>query len=258
MSMPLWTTARGEALVSHYETPQVFDTVFLVGNYIMLAMGLNAFGVQLDDGFTGFRPGLPMNEQHPSEVLPTMGTRRATPRVQPLTDAACTPAQLDILTKARGHLTSVNVLDTLARHPDLLRRWMPFFVHVLHKSSLSDRDREILILRTGRLCGAEYEWSQHVPFAERAGLSDEEIRGIAAGADAAVWHDEHDRNLIRAAEQLHRTTMLDDNLWQALSDRYTQHQLMDVVFTVGQYRLVSTGLNSLCVQLDDYLQPFAA
>lgn len=247
-----------ETLVAHYDERQVFDTVFIVGSYLKLAMGINSFGVQLDAGYTGFRAGLPMNNRRPSDILPAMGIRRPAPRVAPLKDAACTPEQLEILNKARGHLTSVNVLDTLVRHPALLRRWMPFFVHVLHKSSLSARDREILILRVGRLCGAEYEWSQHVPFGERAGLSAKEIRGIAEGADAAVWTDEHDRNLIRTAEQLHRHTMLDDDLWNALSSRYNPHQMMDTVFTVGQYRLVSAGLNSLCVQLDDYLQPFAA
>jgi len=247
-----------ETLASYYHPPQLFDIVFMVSNYLMLAMGLNAFGVQLDVGFTGFRPGLPMNHRRPSDKLPPMAVRHPTPRVATLADAECTPAQLDLLTKARGHLASVNVLDTLIRHPDLLRRWMPFFVHVLHKSSLSARDREMLILRTGRLCGAEYEWSQHVPFAERAGLSSDEIRGIAEGDTATVWRDEHERNLMRAVEQLHRYTMIDDSLWQALANRYHTHQMMDLVFTVGQYRLVSAGLNSLCVQLDDYLQPYAA
>ena len=230
----------------------------MVCNYLMLAMGLNTFGVQLDAGFSGFRPGLPLNDRRPSDNLPPMAVRRAAPRVAPLTDAECTPAQLDLLTKARGHLASVNVLDTLVRHPDLVRRWMPFFVHVLHKSGLSARDREILILRTGRLCGAEYEWSQHVPFAERAGMSADEIRGLAEGAEAAVWREAHDRNLIRAADQLHRYTMIDDDVWQALAERYNTQQLMDMVFTVGQYRIVSTALNVLCVQLDDYLQPYAA
>lgn len=187
-----------------------------------------------------------------------MRIRRSTPRLAPLSDAALTPEQRELLTKARGHLASVNVLETLMRHPDLLRRWMPFFTHVLHKSTLPARDREILILRIGRLCGAEYEWAQHVPFAERAGLTAEEIRGIATGANAAVWSETHDRALIQAADQLHRETMLDDTTWAALAQRYTTQQLLDVVFTVGQYRLVSAALNTLCVQLDAYLQPYAA
>ena len=79
-----------------------------------------------------------------------------------------------------------------------------FANHFLFKSSLTPREREILILRVGRLCGAEYEWTQHVPFAERAGLSAAEIRGIVSGATDPIWTDESDRNLIRAANQLHR------------------------------------------------------
>jgi hypothetical protein len=61
--------------------------------------------------------------------------------------------------------------------------------------------------------------------------------------------------LLRAADQLHRDTMLDDTTWEALAARYTPQQMMDVVFTVGQYRLVSAVLNTLCVQLDVYLTP---
>ncbi|MCZ6873533.1 MAG: carboxymuconolactone decarboxylase family protein [bacterium] len=247
-----------DTLSASHDERQLLDIVFIVSNYLLLAMGINSFGVQLDAGLNGFSAVLALNDQHPTEALPTMGVRHATPRLAPLLDAECTPSQLEILRKARGHLSSVNVLDTLIRHADLLRRWMPFFVHVLHKSSLPARDREILILRTGRLCGAEYEWAQHVPFAARAGLSADEIRCIAEGANAAIWTEPHEQTLLRAADQLHRHTMLDDATWAALAERYDQCQLMDTVFTVGQYRLVSAGLNTLCVQLDAYLEPYDA
>jgi alkylhydroperoxidase family enzyme len=245
-----------DALATHLDERQVLDVVFMVSNYLMLALALNAFGVQLDKGYQGFRPGLPMNDRCPPTALPPMGSRRATPRLAPLPDAALTTEQRELLAKARGHLASVNVLDTVIRHADLVRRWMPFFNHVLHKSSLSARDREMLILRIGRLCGAEYEWAQHVPFAERAGLTTDEIHGIAIGPDAAVWSGDHDRALLRAADQLHRETMIDDATWRALGRRYDLHQLMDLVFTVGQYRLVSAVLNTLAVQLDPYLRPY--
>jgi 4-carboxymuconolactone decarboxylase len=248
--------AAWAALVAHHDERQVLDVVFMVSNYLMLAMALNSFGVELDEGYQGFRPELPMNDRRPAATPPSMGTRRATPRLAPLPDAALTTEQRELLTKARGHLASVNVLDTVIRHPDLVRRWLPFFNHVLHKTSLSARDREMLILRVGRLCGAEYEWAQHVPFAERVGLTADEIHGIAAGPDAAVWKDDHDRALLRAADQLHRETTLDDATWNALTRRYNIQQMMDTVFTVGQYRLVSSALNTLRVQLDPYLRPY--
>jgi 4-carboxymuconolactone decarboxylase len=250
--------ATWDTLAAHYDARSLLDIVFMVGNYLLLAMAINAFGVQLDEGCAGFRPGLPLNQQRPSETLPPMRVRRSTPRLAPLPEADCIPEQRELLTKARGHLASVNVIETVIRHPDLMRRWMPFFNHVLHKSTLTARDREILILRMGRLCGAEYEWAQHVPFAERAGLSAAEIRGIAAGATDPVWSEAHDRTLIRAVDQLQRDTMIDDQTWAALSARYDQQQIIDLVFTVGQYRIVSTVLNTLCVQLDPYLTPYVA
>lgn len=249
--------ATWAALTRHFHEKQILDAVFTVGNYGMLAMALNTLGVQLDEGYSGFRTALPRHTQGPSATLPAMGIRRPTPRLAPLPEAEWTPEQRDLLAKARGHLPTVHVLETLVRHPDLLRRWMPFFNHVLHKSTLPARDREILILRVGRLCGAEYEWSQHVPFAERAGLSQEEIRGIVVGAEAPVWRAAHERTLLQVADQLHRTSRLDEATWEKLSQHYTTQQKMDVIFTVGQYRLVCAALNTLCVQLDSYLQPYS-
>ena len=56
----------------------------------------------------------------------------------------------------------LNIFGTLAHHPKLLKRWLVFGNHVLAKSTLPARDRELLILRTGWRCRAPYEWAQHV------------------------------------------------------------------------------------------------
>ncbi len=48
----------------------------------------------------------------------------------------------------------------------------------------------------------------------------------------------------------------DGGTWKALCERYDTHQLMDLVFTVGQYNLVSMALNTLGVQLDEGIEGF--
>jgi len=63
----------------------------------------------------------------------------------------------------------LNIFKTLARHPDLMRRWMVFANHILGKSTLPVRERELLILRIGHLCRSGYEWGQHVRIAREAG-----------------------------------------------------------------------------------------
>jgi alkylhydroperoxidase family enzyme len=65
-----------------------------------------------------------------------------------------------------------------------------------------------------------------------------------------------ERLLVQATDELHRDACLSDATWQSLSQVYNQTQLMDLVFTVGQYNLVSMALNSFGVQLDDDLEGF--
>ena len=84
---------------------------------------------------------------------------------------------------------------------------------------------------------------------------DEEIARIKAGPDAAGW-DLFDASLLRAADELHADAFISDPTWAALSEKYNTQQLMDVVFTVGQYNMVSMALNSFGVQLDDGVKGF--
>jgi len=149
----------------------------------------------------------------------------------------------------------LNIFQTLARHPKLLKRWLVFGNHVLFKSTLSPRARELLILRTGWNCRAEYEWGQHVVIAKQIGITDEEIARITRGPDVPGW-DPFEATLLRAADELHRDSRIGDATWKALSVHYDVQQLMDLVFTVGQYTLVSMALNSFGVPLDDGIPGF--
>ena len=149
-----------------------------------------------------------------------------------------------------GASPPINIFATLAHHPKLMKRWMVFGNHVLAKSTLPARDRELLILRTGWNCRAPYEWGQHVAIGADVGITDDEIERIAAGPDAPGW-DPFDATLLRAADELHADQSLTDATYAALAERYDEQQLLDLVFTVGQYHLVSMALNSMRVQRDD-------
>ena len=149
----------------------------------------------------------------------------------------------------------MNIYRTLAAHPKLLKRWAVFGTHVLYKSTLPARERELLIVRTGWLCRSEYEWGQHVIIAKGVGVTDEEIEGVMAGPDAEGW-DAFDAALVRAADELHEDSFISDGTWEALSERFDTQQLIDVIFAVGQYHVVSMALNSLGVQLDEGVAGF--
>jgi len=174
-----------------------------------------------------------------------------TPRIAPLPDDAIDPETR----RSFGKVGIQNIFRTLAHHPKLLKRWLVFANHILAKGTLPPRDRELLILRTGWMCASEYEWAQHVVIGQRSGLTDEEITRIADGPDADGWSD-FDRVQLRAVDELRADSFISDATWGALSERYDTRQMMDMVFTVGQYTLVSMALNTLGVQLDEGLSGF--
>jgi alkylhydroperoxidase family enzyme len=149
----------------------------------------------------------------------------------------------------------LNIFRTLAHHPKLMTRWLVFGNHILAKNSLSARDRELAILRVGWLCQAEYEWAQHAEIALGCEITKEEIKRVTLGPDADGWGD-REVAILRAADELVGDAFIGDETWKALSSFYSKEQLMDLVFTVGQYNLVSMALNTLGVQLEDGVKGF--
>lgn len=150
---------------------------------------------------------------------------------------------------------SLNILKTLAHHPELVEAWSPFAGYVLRGSTLPPRDRELLILRTAYLRKADYEWGHHSRLAGQVGVSDEEIARVMEGPETAGWSS-FDRALLRAADQLHKNAYIDERTWAYLDARYDTKQLMDVVFTVGQYNLVAMALKSFRVPMDEGVEGF--
>ena len=96
------------------------------------------------------------------------------PRVEPIAADELDPEILEQF----GDGPVLNIFRTLAHHPKLMKRWLVFGGYLLARSELPPRDRELVILRVGWLCRAEYEWAQHVVIGRESGLSDEEIDRI--------------------------------------------------------------------------------
>ena len=174
------------------------------------------------------------------------------PRIKALSEQEWSAEATELLRPFAERGSVFNIFRTLANHPSLGKRWMVFANHILGKSTLSVRDRELLILRIGYLCQAGYEWGQHVVIARQAGMSDDEIRSCKTGP-STEGISELDKLLLQATDELHSDAHVSTETWHGLSEYYNTQQLMDLVFTVGQYNLVSMALNSFGVQLDDGL-----
>ena len=174
------------------------------------------------------------------------------PRVPPLEEDQWDEKLQQIMQPFQAQGRVFNIFKTLGHHPELMRRWLVFGNHILGKSSLAVRERELVILRIGFLCQSGYEWGQHVLIARDAGMSDDEILSCQTGSETPGLSD-LDRLLFKATEELHEDAFVTDATWEGLSAELSTEQLMDLVFTVGQYNLVSMALNTFGVQPDEGL-----
>jgi 4-carboxymuconolactone decarboxylase len=147
-----------------------------------------------------------------------------------------------------------NILGIFAWHPALTKAFLPFNNH-LFASTLTARDREMVTVRTGWLRRGEYEWAQHVRMAKNAGMSQEEIDAISVGPDDPIWGP-RDAALLRAVDEIVADRYISDGTWKLLAEHLDRKQLMDLVFTIGNYDLLAMAFNTFGLQLDPGLAGF--
>src|SRR5262245_23312372 len=74
----------------------------------------------------------------------------------------------------------------------------------LTEQKLSAALRELAILHTARLCGAEYEWIQHVAIATAVGVTEAQVAALDAGELDAPCFGACERAVLAAAADLVR------------------------------------------------------
>ena len=182
------------------------------------------------------------------------GGRLDGPRVAPLPEDEARAAMAAI-TGAEVEGPVLNIFRTLRHHPELLEAWSVFGRYVLSNSSLPPRHREMAMLRIGWLCQSDYEFGQHARIAKDIGMTDAEILAITRGPDDPAWSP-FEQALLKGVDELHEDALVSDTTWAALSSQYSVQQMMDYLFTVGQYNLVSMVLNSLGVEREEGVAGF--
>jgi 4-carboxymuconolactone decarboxylase len=157
------------------------------------------------------------------------------PRINPLPTGEGAPRQL-------------NIFRTLAHNEALSKGFFELGGHLLGGGVLPAREREIVILRTGFRCGSEYEFGQHTRIGRKSGLTEDEIARLA-DSDSSTWSTD-DAALVALADELCEENIVSEVTWQALSTRWTDAELLELLVLAGFYRLVSGMLNSVGVALE--------
>ena len=236
-----------QILKGNFNDKEIMELVYTAGQYQLVSMILNSAGIHLDPV---------LDHRLPADLpLPALAERAAPPehagsRLSLPTLDSMTAEQKDALTGRIRDGKVANLFAMLARNPDLMKSHLGFLSFLNSKSSLTDRQRELAILRTAVLAGIEYEWSYHSQSALRAGLTTDEISNVLDGSDAGNWSDQ-DAAILRAAEDLRREAFITDDTWTELSAFLSEKQIFELTFLIGGYTLTGLTINAFGIPLDD-------
>lgn len=150
--------------------------------------------------------------------------------------------------RSTGANQPLNIFSTLGRHRRLFLPWLMFAGRLMPGGKLPRIDTELLILRTARNCGCEYEWGHHERLGQRAGLSAAQIAAIRDEQPDHEQFSERQALLLSAADELLRERTLGEQLWSRLRPLLSDAELIELCMLVGHYQMLAMTLNTLQVQ----------
>jgi 4-carboxymuconolactone decarboxylase len=145
-------------------------------------------------------------------------------------------------------LSLPGVFRLMLRHPDLFRCQIEMGIQLMGKGALPPIERELAVLRTGWLCGAPYEWGEHVDIGKRYGMDPAWPERVTHGPDHPDWTP-HQAAILRAVDELLDIKMISDATWAVLAQSWNEQQLIEFPTLVGQYVATAFFQNSLRVRL---------
>ncbi len=142
------------------------------------------------------------------------------------------------------------MVATLLRYPALWDRLAMLSAQVqCANAKLPGRMRQLAILRVVWLCGAPYQWGEHLARTRQAGVTEEEIEQIKEGARHPAW-SMPDRAILAAVDEYQADHFVHDETWRRLADRLDEQQLIELLVLIGQFASVAFLMNSLRLRLE--------
>jgi len=178
----------------------------------------------------------------------------AEPRLAPVPTAELTEEQVMMMgvdPEKPDLRVNMNLFKTMVLHPELLKTWSVFAERLASLASMTNYDRELVIMRLAVLTNGTYEWAQHYDNALKSGLTEEQIAAVKIGSSAPIWND-WERTLLTTAEQLRADAFITDEVYAALLKKYTVQEIMDILALTAHYYLTAMMTNTIVIQLDPH------
>lgn len=143
----------------------------------------------------------------------------------------------------------LNLFKAMAHSPQVGRRFLGLGTAILMQGVLPPTLRELAILRVGQLNQANYEWTQHVPIALRAGVRQEQIDALAEWEQSPEFN-ETEKAILRYTDEETLNIRVGDETFAAVREILSEEGIVELTTTIGYYGMVCRILETLQVELE--------
>jgi 4-carboxymuconolactone decarboxylase len=154
----------------------------------------------------------------------------------------------------------LRLFRTFQVHDELAGRMRPLGAGILGEAAKVPAVlREVMIHRTSALTGAEYEWGVHVMgFGKPLGFTDEQLHSTVHGSWSDPCWEADQAAVFRLADELHETSTVSDDCWQALTAHFDEQQILELLVTAGWYHAIAYVCNGAGLTLEEWAARFPA
>lgn len=139
----------------------------------------------------------------------------------------------------------INLYRVLAHHPKILRAWIEWNNELRHGCELPRALRELIFLRSAKLQGSDYEWTQHLVMARKAHVHEHKIQAVGAWYTVDLY-DERERATLRATDEI-TNERLTDATFEALQAVFSPAETLEVIVTASHACMLGRVIQAIGV-----------
>jgi len=174
------------------------------------------------------------------------------PRIPYVSDSPDDPqvrAAFDRLRQRWQGAPVLNLYRLVGWAPGLVGPWLDWSSALRFKVEAPAGLREIMVVRSGQLLGADYEWKHHWVLAREAGVAEDKLQALADWQGSALFNAD-ERAVLALADDTALGKGASEATMRELAMRFPNRQVVELVVTASFYAGVSRIINSLAVPIE--------
>ena len=143
-----------------------------------------------------------------------------------------------------------NFIKTLAHSGNFLEALATFYQRITGETGLSEKIRQLAILKTCKLHKCRYTVAYHAELARKSGWSDEQIESMDDYSSSDLF-SYYEKEVLQLAEQVSaEPEEIQDDFWTQLDNHFTSDQVVELITLIAFFNFLNRLIQALQIEPD--------